>query len=244
MCRHLGGNSNPPLPLSIEQSIRAPHSPAVCLRGRGPLSHTLAAPADASGHRGAQEGCCASALRRGKTPRSALSLPPESSTQGLSFHSQTPHQDLWPEPLAVPPPPPRESRKRCSSSQCLQRHRCPTASCTTSLRCCRHPPSYLRRVPSAPQGKGAWSESQRSESRAPTLLLLPPPADGHPTSPSGPGKRGYSHQKPWDTVTQSPASHRVKTTLARGPDGSAMPASWHPLFRLMTWALLKSCCQG
>lgn len=84
MCRHLRGNSNPPLPLSIEQSIRAPHSPAVCLRGRGPLSHTLAAPADASGHRGAQEGCCASALRRGKTPRSALSLPPESSTQGLS----------------------------------------------------------------------------------------------------------------------------------------------------------------
>lgn len=46
--------------------------------------------------------------------------------------------------------PPRESRKRRSSSQRLQRHRCPMASCTTLLRCCWHPPSYLRRVPSAP----------------------------------------------------------------------------------------------
>lgn len=49
-----------------------------------------------------------------------------------------------------------------------------------SLLCRRDPPSYLHRMPSAPQGRGAWSESHCSESRAPTLLLLPPPADGHP----------------------------------------------------------------
>lgn len=63
-------------------------------------------------------------------------------------------------------------------------------------------------------------------------------------APHTSGKHGYSHQKPWDIATQSPTSHWVKTTPACGPDGGTTLAGWHPLFRLMTWALLRSCCQG
>lgn len=133
--------------------------------------------------------------------------------------------------------------------QHLRRHRYPMASHTAPyyaagthhLICTGCPVLLTEVVP------GVGHTSQGAEP-LPCSSCLPLRMATHLTSrtraPHTSGKHGYSHQKPRDIATQSPTSHQVKTALARGPDGSTTLAGWHPLFRLMTWTLLRSCCQG
>ena len=190
-------------------------------------------------HGGAREGCCASALRQGETPRSALSLPPGSSTQGTALHRPTPDQDPWPRaPWRLPEPPGNAAA--------------PHSTCEDIG--APWPPAPLPPMPLGPTTsftQGAWCSSKKRCLEWVALLGEPSlhaaaPADGRP-----PHQQDQGSAHPGETWPQPPETLGRCCSVTRvppgqnNPDGGTMLAGWWcPLFRLTTRALLGSCCQG